>query len=531
MPDATVTSIAAQRALIDALRNPACYAHPVDRVEVLQTHISYVLLCGDYAYKIKKAVAPGFLDFSTLALRRHYCAEELRLNRRLAPDLYLALLSVGGPPDSPRLAADVAENEVIEVAVQMKRFAQDGLLDRQLVAGTLAPHRIDELAEALAAFHAAADRAAADSAFGTPAAVWAPMAQNFVQLRGELAGSEDGKRIAALEAWSRRRYAELSGLLAQRRADGHVRECHGDLHLGNVAIVDERLCIFDCIEFDPRLRWIDVISEIAFVSMDLAERGRSDYAYRLLDRYLQATGDYAGVPLLAFYQVYRALVRAKVAALRAVQQSGQGAGAAALAECAHYLEHAHSLTLARQRGLVLLHGVSGSGKSRQARRLLAALGALRLRSDVERKRLHGLPALAGSASGVDAGAYTAAATRATYERLVELARVLLLAGYPVLIDAANLRRWQRDAFRALAQELAVPFAIVACTAPDALLQARIERRLAAGNDASEADQAVLAQQLRTQEPLTADEEARCVHVDTDGEAGAELLPRLQRLLC
>jgi predicted kinase len=274
------------------------------------------------------------------------------------------------------------------------------------------------------------------------------------------------------------------------------------------------------------------LSEIAFVTMDLEERGRTDYAYRLLDRYLQATGDYRGLPLLTFYQVYRALVRAKVAALRAGQQQEPVLRSAALADCARYLAHALRLIVPRPPMLLLMHGVSGSGKSRLAQRLLQDFGALRLRSDVERKRLPGLPALTGSAAGVGEGFYTEEVTRATYGRLVELARALLHAGYPVFVDAANLRRWQRDAFRELARELKLPFAIVACSAPEALLHERISRRRAAGDDASDADLAVLAQQLRTLDPLTAEEEACCLRVDTGGEFefSAELSQRLRDLL-
>ncbi|QLQ25355.1 MAG: AAA family ATPase [Dechloromonas sp.] len=499
-----------QAALVAALRNPACYPHPAGQVEVIETHISYVLLSGAHAYKIKKAVALGFLDFSTLARRRFFCEEELRLNRRLAPELYQAVVAITGPRDAPHFAGS---GEAIEYAVQMARFPQEALLDRQLAAGVLSPDVIDQLADRLADFHERAERAPPDRRFGSPAAVWEPMAQNFAQLGEELSGAAHDPRLADLEAWSRQRFSQLADLLATRLGDGWIRECHGDLHLGNIVVTAAGLRVFDCIEFDPGLRWIDVLNEIAFLTMDLAERGRADYGHRLLNRYLEAMGDYRGLPLLAFYTVHRALVRAKVAAIRASQEN-PAERLAELANCDQYLDCAARATLPRNPRLLLMHGLAGSGKSRLAQQLLERLGALRIRSDVERKRLCGLPALAHSDSAVGDGIYDAAATTATYDRLVGLAEQILAAGYPVLVDAANLKVWQRAAFRDLAAASGVPFVILACVAPEAVLQSRLATRQAAGRDASEADQAVLAYQMRTCEAITPDEEACTFRIDT-----------------
>ena len=511
-----------QAALVAALRNPACYPYPAEQVEVIETHISYVLLSGAYAYKIKKAVALGFLDFSTLARRRVYCEEELRLNRRLAPELYLAVVAITGSPDAPRFGGN---GEAIEYAVQMARFSQEALLDRQLAAGRLSPNVIDELADQLADFHERTQRASPDQPFGSPEAVWEPMAQNFAQLGQQLSGAADSTRLAALEAWSRQRFSQLADLLAARSRDGWIRECHGDLHCGNIARTGDGLRIFDCIEFDPGLRWIDVLNEIAFLTMDLEERGRADYAHRLLNRYLEAKGEYRGLPLLAFYTVYRALVRAKVAAIRASQEH-PASRLAELANCDRYLACAVKATLPGKPTLMLMHGLAGSGKSWLAQQLLERLGALRIRSDVERKRLFGLSALTRSDCAVGDGIYDTAATKATYDRLVESASHILAAGYPVLVDAANLQAWQRAAFRDLAAARKVPFVILACTAPEALLQARLVSRQAAGCDASEADYAVLTQQMRTQEALTLEEEACCLGIDTTRPFPEDLPGRL-----
>ena len=514
-----------QVTLVAALRNPACYPHPAEQVEVIETHISYVLLSGAYAYKIKKAVALGFLDFSTLARRRVYCEEELRLNRRLAPELYLAVVAITGSPDAPRFGGN---GEAIEYAVQMARFSQEALLDRQLAAGRLSPNVIDELADQLADFHERTQRASPDQPFGSPEAVWEPMAQNFAQLGKQLPGAAHRARLADLEAWSRQRFSQLADLLAARLRDGWIRECHGDLHLGNIVRTGSGLRIFDCIEFDPGLRWIDVLNEIAFLTMDLEERGRADYAHRLLSRYLEASGDYGGLPLLAFYTVYRALVRAKVAAIRASQEDPAGR-LTDLASCDQYLASAVKAILPGKPRLLLMHGLAGSGKSWLAQQLLESLGALRIRSDIERKRLFGLSALARSDCAVGDGIYDAAATAATYDRLVELAHHILGAGYPVLVDAANLKAWQRKAFRELAAARGVPFVILACTAPEAVLQARLATRRAAGRDASEADQAVLAYQMRAREAITSDEEACTLTIDTSAPFPDDLPAVLQDL--
>ena len=512
-----------QVTLVAALRNPACYPHPAEQVEVIETHISYVLLSGAYAYKIKKAVALGFLDFSTLARRRMYCEEELRLNRRLAPELYLAVVAITGAPDVPRFAGN---GEAIEYAVQMTRFSQEALLDRQLALGCLSPDMIDQLADQLADFHGGAERAPPDGQFGSPEAVWEPMAQNFAQLGEQLSDAAHRSRLADLKAWSRQRFSQLAGLLATRLRDGWIRECHGDLHLGNIVRTGAGLRIFDCIEFDPGLRWIDVLNEIAFLTMDLEERGRADYGHRLLNRYLEANGDYSGLPLLGFYTVYRALVRAKVAAIRASQEDPAGR-LRDLASCDQYLACAVKATLPGKPTLLLMHGLAGSGKSWLAQQLLESLGALRIRSDIERKRLFGLPALARSDCAVGDGIYDAAATAATYDRLVELAHHILAAGYPVLVDAANLKAWQRKAFRELAAVRGVPFVILACTAPEAVLQARLAARREAGRDASEADQAVLAYQMRGREAIAPDEEACTLAIDTSAPFPEDLPAVLQ----
>lgn len=522
--DATLAELAdEQRLLVQSLLDPACYPHPVAQVTLLETHISYVLLTGSFAYKIKKAVDFGFLDFSTLEKRRRFCAEELRLNRRLAPQLYLAVVSISGTAGEPRIAEESAERgapiESIEYAVKMVEFPQSSLLDLLLAHGDLSAQQVDALTDAVAAFHAQAASAAPAGEFGAPSLIWRMAIDNFRQL-----GGDDAARLAALKAWSREEYAHLEAFFAARRHAGFVRECHGDLHLGNIALIDGKPVIFDCIEFNPELRWIDVVSEVAFLCMDLAERGRADFANRLVNRYFEISGDYAGLRCLPFYLVYRALVRAKVASLRAAQEAGQDARRQFEIR-AQYLAFAERAILPRSRQLLLMHGVSGSGKTWVSQAALERLGALRLRSDVERKRLCGLPALARSGSAVDGGLYDEQMTRATYQRLAERAREIIAAGFPVLVDASCLQRWQRDIFRDLAIQLDVPWRIISCRADEATLRRRIVDREQSGNDASEADLAILDHQLRHNDPLSFAELDAAIVFDSERDSLGELLAR------
>ena len=502
--------------LIAALRLPERYPHAVERVELLQTHISCVLLAGDYAYKIKKPLNLGFLDFSTPAARRFFCEEELRLNRRTAPNLYLEVLAIGGSASAPVLGGG---GPAIEYALKMRRFAQDALLDAMARRGALAPEHIDALAQRLAAFHAGAERAGPEQAYGTAAHILAPTLQNFAQMRPLARTPAESALLARLRDWSQREHARLAGAFDARKRAGWVRECHGDLHLGNIALLEGVPTPFDAIEFNPELRWTDVMNDIAFLAMDLLDHGLPRLAHRFLNAYLEATGDYAGVRVLRYYLVYRALVRAKVSCLRA-HQPGVAALEQSGAERAvgRHLALAERLAASAPPALLIMHGVSGSGKTTVAQDTAQALGALCLRSDVERKRLHGVDARARTGAGLDAGLYAPAASERTYAHLAEIARTLLQARHPVIVDAAFLMRAQRDQFAQLARDAGAAFAIAACTAPQATLRARLAEREREARDASEAGLAVLEQQLARAEPLGADEAAHAVRFDAGRSA-------------
>ena len=499
--------------LVTALLDRERYPHAAKRVHLIETHISWVLLAGRYAYKIKKSVDLGFLNFTSLALRRDYCKEEIRLNRRLAPQLYLDVIPIGGTPETPVFGAKPA----IEYAVRMRRFPTSKQLDRLAAGSKLLPAHIDSLAVTIAQFHIGLPAAETASPLGTAAAAHAAVSKSFEQLQAALAGGEDEPSVVALHRALQAEYNKCKYRLEQRHKRGFIRECHGDLHLGNIALIRNQPTPFDCIEFNPALRWIDVMNEVAFTVMDLLHYQRPELAFRFLNAYLESTGDYGAVPLLRYYVAYRAVVRAMVNAIRAGQTSlAERARTEAIADCRDFVALATQRLAWDRPALIITHGLPGSGKTTFSQMALERLQAIRIRSDVERKRLFGLAPLADS-SALAGAIYTANATQQTYARLHELARELLSAGIAVIVDAAFLKRHERELFRGLAHELSVPFAIASLQASTTALKVRITRRRNESNDASEADLAVLKSLQAQQEMPTPAEQAHTVELFNEGK--------------
>jgi len=482
------------------LRDPRCFGPEVEQVELVETHISWVLLTGAYAYKVHKPVVLPFLDFGTVEARRRDCEAELRLNRRLAPDLYLEVVPITGSRDAPRIGVP---GPIVDYALKMRQFPAANQLDRVLAAGRLTEDHIDSLAADLAAFHARAGLATTDSRYASRERIATECMDNFRVLEAAPLEAADQNRLRRLQDWTERSLADHAELFSARRAAGWVRECHGDLHLANIALIEGRPVPFDCLEFDPDLRWIDTMSETAFLMMDLFAHHRADLAWRFLDAYLERSGDYAGIALLRHYLVYRCLVRAKVDAIR-LSQAGRGHD-----EQTHQLKA--QLALAERLAeapaetpLIITHGLSGSGKSWLSARLLAPLGAIRVRSDTERRRLD----CAGS------NRYGAASSRKTYARLQETAQRVLNARYPVILDATFLNQAARGQLRAMAARLNVPFRILSVHAPHELLKKRVIDRAESENDPSEATPEVIERQRTNAEALSPSERATALVVDT-----------------
>jgi aminoglycoside phosphotransferase family enzyme/predicted kinase len=455
------------------------------RADVVETHISWVLLTAGEALKIKKPVRFSFVDYSTLEKRRHFCEEELRLNRRLAAPVYLGIARITGTADAP--AVD-GSGPVLDYAVRMHRFPEAALFSEQLRAGALTEADVDELALRLARFHLDAPRAPQE-AVTSPS----PHEKALAALEGAAGvGLFTSSQAAELAGRIRAEAPALSALWQDRAAHGHVRECHGDLHLDNIVRFEGEVLAFDCIEFDPALRWIDVAEDAAFAFMDFLARGHAALGWRFLNAWLDGTGEHEAAAAIRFAVLYRALVRAHVESLR--NPGGPSAQRYARLSLDWSLHEP-----ARQ--LFITHGLPGSGKSFASQQLLQSHGCIRVRSDVERKRLFGLTAQQDSrALGLDI--YTAEATRTTYDVLWRKAGAALDAGFSVILDAAFLRRAERDAARVLAQDHGATFTIIDCDAPLPVLRERLRART---GDASEADEQVLERLLSVAEPLDAAE--------------------------
>ncbi|WQG56722.1 AAA family ATPase [Pseudomonas sp. RTB3] len=497
------------QSLIAALQNPALYPHPVEGFQVIETHISWVLLTGPYAYKIKKPVNFGFLDFTSLPAREHFCREELRLNQRLTSDLYLDVLPITGSVEAPQLGGD---GEVIEYALKMRQFPQSQLLSTLQANGELTPSHIDEMARQIAEFHINAPHVPQEHALGAPESVMAPVLQNFEQIRPLISDKADLQQLDALQAWAESSFERLKDLFAQRKAAGFIRECHGDIHLGNATLIDGKVVIFDCIEFNEPFRLTDVYADIAFLAMDLEDRGLKSLSRRFISQYLELTGDYQGLELLNFYKAYRALVRAKVALFSMPSEASAVQRATTLRQYRNYANLAESYSTIPSRFLAITHGVSAVGKSTVSMRLVEALGAVRLRSDVERKRLFGEQQVENAPQ---AGIYAVDASAKTYARLNEIADTVLRAGFPVVLDATFLKREQREAAAKVAEATGAPFLILDCNAPQAVIANWLAQRQAYKSDPSDATLAVIGEQHANRDPLTAEELILSQRVETN----------------
>ncbi len=523
--------------LIRAMLEPDFYPHEVSAVDLIQTHISWVLLAGEYAYKVKKPVDFGFLDFTHLARRKHYCEQELNLNRQLSPELYLAVLPICEHEDAFNLGE---QGKVIEYCLKMVRFAQQDVLDQRLASGTFKPEWMDELASDVASFHDRAETSATICNFGG-----IDFLQEHVETIFRVAAQHLGEvispdELASLESHSSKFLKAHTKAYKQRQKNGFIRACHGDLHLKNITMHKGHPRIFDCIEFNDEFRMIDTMSDAAFLMMDCISRQRPDLAYRFLSRYLEHTGDYEGLNLLPLYLTYRAGVRGKVACLLAADgHLDNEKRQEQLKEAHHYFTLAPTFMLAstfidkkatgrldgrksaRQKGgtpfgrpfragqspegrrpesrvrgmdapnhmpaprLFVIGGLSGSGKSHLSLIGAGEIPAVVIRSDATRKRLARIyPELL---------LYGLEMHAKTYDAMFEAGRTALKAGFSVILDATFLRRQDRDQARDLADEMKTDCHILWLDMDVGTLRQRIRNR--GNSDISDADITVLEKQL------------------------------------
>lgn len=505
-------------AVVRGMLEAAAYPHATGDIRVVETHISWVILTGEFAYKIKKPVKLGFLDFSTRERRRRFCEEELRVNRRTAPALYLDVVPIGEGSDGLR----VGQEPAVEFAVKMRQFPHEARLDRCLRDGRLQRADLRALAETIARFHdALAPRTGIDGPQEIERVV-RPARNNFVHLKPDAFDDTAQQRLAVIEAWTLEQAERLAPEFERRARQGAIRECHGDLHLENLLLLEGRFIPFDAIEFNANLRWIDIANDIAFLAMDLMARGRGGFAHTVLTAWLEALGAYDSLAVMRFYLVYRSMVRAVVTSIRGRQGGPRDRAGSARPETLRYVELAAGLVDTPPPRLYLMHGLSGSGKTWLSERLVEGLPALRVRSDLERKRLPDLTAEQAGTGEIGEGLYSPEVRDRAYRAVEQACEAGLRAGFDMIADAAFLQRDRRRRFIGLASSLGADCTIVDCSAPREVLEERLRRRAASQSDASDADLEVLEWQLAHQDPLTGAERRLAADAGVEADPGSVL---------
>ncbi|MBE9181291.1 AAA family ATPase [Oculatella sp. LEGE 06141] len=495
--------------LIQQMMQPEFYPHPVQTpIPLIQTHVSYVFLTGDYAYKVKKAVNFGFLDYSTLEKRQHFCEEELRLNQRGAPALYLDVLPVTQQGEQFGLG----DGEPVEYVVRMRQFPQETLLTSMFDRGELTEDLLQDLAKAIAAFHLNATTNDYIRTFGEVPSIRHDFDENYEQTAQYIGGPQTQQQFDETQAYTDRFFAEQETLFAERRQNNWIRECHGDLHLRNICYWENQLLLFDCIEFNEPFRFVDVIFDIAYIVMDLEARHRPDLSALFLNTYVEQTGDWDGLQVLPIYVSRQTYVRAKVISFLLNDPAVPEAEKQKAAESAAlYYRLAWNYSQPRQGRLFLMCGLSGSGKSTTARLLANVTGAVHIRSDAVRKHLGGIPLHQRG----DDDLYTADMSQKTYERLLDLGIKLTKQGYTVILDAKYDRQPLRQAAIAQAVAEQIPLTIYHCNAPLEMLRDRLQQRQ---GDIADATADLLSHQ--SVDPFSPQEQAYVTIVNTAQEVGA-----------
>ncbi len=495
--------------MVQALLAPETYPERPAVVELVQTQMSFVFLAGDYVYKIKKPVDLGYLDYTTLQKRRHFCEQEVTLNRRLCPDAYLGVVPVTEREGGYRLGG---EGVAVEYAVKMRRLPREGMLDVMLAGEKVTEAMMAAVAEKLAGFHARAETSSAIIAFGRIDAITRNTDENFAQTEKYVGQTLARETYDRIKSYTEGFIQENERLFDKRVADGRIRDCHGDLHAAHVCFTDG-ICIYDCIEFNDRFRYSDIAAEVAFLAMDLDHYGRADLSRRFVDTYIDKSGDAELKELLKFYQGYRAYVRGKVACFqlddpyiaRAEKERIRGVATG-------YFDLSVAYTRKRPL-LVITVGLVGTGKSALARTLAGRFGLAVISSDVTRKRLAGIPPTEHRFEEFHSGIYSADFNRLTYDTMFTTAVELLGKGTPVILDAAFLRAGERERAQEIARAAGADFLIIECRLDEAAIQERLARRLVEGS-VSDGRPEVLEFQRGIFEPVTADNPAEHLVIDT-----------------
>ncbi|BAZ04357.1 hypothetical protein NIES3974_09950 [Calothrix sp. NIES-3974] len=491
------------------------YPHPVEEpIQLVQTHCSYVLLTGEFVYKVKKPVDFGFLNYSTLAKRKFYCYEELRLNQRGAAELYLEVVAITTSNGDYVLGG---EGEAVEYALKMRQFPADGLLSTRFENGTITAGEIEELGRVVANYHRHTETNDYIRSFGTVEKVRESIDQNYEQTEVYIGKAQTLSQFEQTKAYTDNFFATKVELFNQRCANNFIRECHGDLHMGNICCWQGQILLFDCIEFNEPFRFVDVMYDVAFAVMDLQARHRPDLANIFLNTYLEQTGDWEGLQVLPLYLSRQAYVRAKVTSFLLDDSAiSPAAKQQAAATAAAYYRQAWEYTQTHQGKIFLMSGVSGSGKSTTAKYISQHSGAILIRSDAVRKHLAGIGLLERGGEEI----YTPEMTAKTYGRLSELGILLAQQGWTVILDAKFDRVELRQNVLKPAINAQIPVQIIECVAPESVLRSRLEART---GDIADATADLLTSQLAAAEPFTEEEKNYVKTLDTTSAIAPQLL--------
>ena len=482
----------ANETLITALQDAKLYDHEVKNFSVLETHCSWVILAGYYAYKIKKPVDFGFLNYTSLAKRKHYCEEEMKRNQLLAKQIYLNIVPVYGTVDKPNFNG---RGDVIEYAVKMHQFPQENLLSNVQKQGRLTGEIIDKLATRLAHFHATTNAVPQSSIIGNSEHTHQQIRDNFTQTLPLLENEADQQELQQLSNDVKILYQKVKPVIDRRKASGFVKQCHGDVHLNNIVLLNNEPIIFDCIDFNDDFCWTDTMADLGFITMDLDEFGETHFSWRLLNHYLQISGDYDGLQVLPYFQSYRAMVRAKVAMISLANTTAPEKRAEYYRRYKGCVALAKAYLQPKKAKLLLTCGVSASGKSTLAQQLSNALNLVTLASDRERKRQANITLQDDCSAPVSTELYSQQQTEQTYGTLLKLSKTILAAGCSLIVDATFREYKHRQTFARLAQQINVPFIILYCHAKEKQLRRRLSLRQQQAQSISDATQEVLTLSL------------------------------------
>ncbi len=486
--------------LVDAMSRPDFYFHRPSSVEVLQTHISFIFIAGDYVFKVKKAVDFGFLDFTTLEKRKFYCGEELRLNRRLAPDYYLELVEISETTGGKVVMGP--RGKVIEYAVKMRSLPEDRMLKRLLSENRVIPSEMESVARRVADFHRQAETGGRIDESGGLNVIRKNQDENFEQTEKYIGITILEKKYRFIQSFINDFMDRNRAFFEKRVKEHRIRDCHGDLHIEHICMTDG-IVIFDCIEFNERFRFADVAAEVAFLAMDLDFNGYPEHARVFVDAYVRHSGDTELAKLLNFYRTYYAYVRGKVIGFRLDDQAIEEKDREEARQLAsRYFDLAYTYASRPERKtLILTAGLMGTGKSVLASHLASRFDADLIRMDVVRKAMLHIAPAEHRYDDFGKGIYSEEVSRKVYDRACEAAASKLKEGRSVIMDASFKSRMERQRAAQIAAELQADFFILECTLPDTLIKKRLWERMSEKGEVSDGRTDILDAQKRDFEPI------------------------------